>query len=174
MKNTKSKPNQIVITPEKLSNILNNASTKHSKIQHYPEETKLLALALRASGKTYDCIAQTLGVSIDRAHTWVNDPRLESIATLELTEHVKRTLSNKLYLNASKSLAIADSKAEDASYLQLMTGTGISIDKARLLDGQSTMNVASHYSHIKEISEDEIKLDEKLRKLELEIDELRK
>jgi hypothetical protein len=62
----------------------------------------------------------------------------------ELLDHIKKNMANDLMLGAQKFLTVATSpgKLEKASLLQAVTGMGIAIDKARLLQGESTENLS--------------------------------
>lgn len=67
----------------------------------------------------------------------------ELMGSTGLLKHIKSKLASTLELAASTFIdeATKRDKLDGASTLQLVTATGISIDKARLLNNESTLNV---------------------------------
>jgi len=112
-------------------------------------EIKILALTLYSTGYSMQQIADTCNVSKASVHSWIHNCEnlLDNDSLFEVSDQLKENLSKKLYINANKSFvsAMDDNKIEKSSTLQLVTAGSIMIDKARLLDGQSTENVAHLY-----------------------------
>jgi len=75
--------------------------------------------------------------------------RGERVGSIELASRLKEQLASKFTINASEFLDHANQpdKLDKASTLQLVTAAGISVDKARLLNNESTMNVSVRDVH---------------------------
>ena len=108
----------------------------------HPKELKAIAVALRASGMPYTKIAFVLKVGTGTVHHWVNSPgQLGDGRYQELAEQVKDQLANRSYLLSNTILAnITDEDMKKAPLGSKVMASAILIDKARLLDGESTEN----------------------------------
>lgn len=164
-----------------LSSLKDNIENQKSRARVvHPNEYKALASALRASGMSYRKIGFVLGVSNSTVHDWVNRSTITGVAAdrcKELADNVKSNLANKQYLLSNSILsAISDEDIARASLKDKVISSSIMIDKARLIDGESTENQSLYIRKSVEINskitiEKEAikKLDEEIALLESEI-----
>lgn len=168
-KNTSRKINKI-LPPDKLQELVQIARDHKIKVASYPEELKILAMSLKACGRTYKSIAETFGVGEGTVHGWINDTRLDPIAVSQVSDAVKRNMASKMYVSSNSILsAISDQDVEKASLLQKASSIGILVDKARLIEGHSTENVEMIYTRRNEVNtrESDIKKEIERRKRSL-------
>ena len=136
----------------------------------HPEELKLLAKAMRASGYTYHGIAAKLNVSAGSVHDWVNRVEERRFEDTELTEQIKAQMSGKVYSTANHILSkVSDEDIERATLQQKATSFGIMIDKARLIEGQSTENHSMIVKEFDKASGRGEELDDEALQIEAEI-----
>ncbi|MDA0707489.1 MAG: hypothetical protein O2963_00210 [Proteobacteria bacterium] len=134
------------ITAENILNVVARARKFKAKVAKYPEELKIFAITLRAEGHTFLKVSKILGVSEGTVHAWCNDTKLDDLLLHQLSEQVKSALSKRLIVTAGTVLSrISDIDVEKASLLQKATTVAVLIDKARLLDGETTENVGMIY-----------------------------
>ena len=106
-----------------------------------PLATKIVAKVMTESGFAQREVARELDIALETVQRAIKDPTLDR----EMIEKVKATLPNKLYIVAFK---IADRLQNKPELIEKMNPymcalvMGILIDKARLMDGQSTENIA--------------------------------
>ncbi len=109
-----------------------------------PVELKKHAIALHSLGYSMENVANTVGIAKGTVHKWVHGQDIDRAEIAELCDRLKESLTDRLMVNADRLLIRAqdEDKIEKASTLQLVTAGSILIDKARLLRGESTENVA--------------------------------
>ena len=118
----------------------------------HPEELKAVAIALRSSGMPYEKIAFVLKVGSGSVHAWVNSSSRLGGRYHELAETVKNHLADKQYLLSNTILgSVSDADIERASLKDKILSSSILIDKARLIDGESTENQAVYIKKSVEI-----------------------
>lgn len=164
----------IQIENETVKDILTRSRAYLNQHRKYPDEMKVLALTLRSAGYTIDKISRITGVAPPTIHDWINDPAFDSVALAELSEGVKDRMANRLYINANTafSCAMTDEKLKGASFLQLVTGASIMIDKARLLKGESTENISMMSKKIVEVASQRENVSREIMDSEAEIAKL--
>lgn len=127
-----------------------NMKSKDKHNHRYPLEIKITAVNMYATG-TYSLsqIAAMLGVkSKDTIHRWAHEPvgdgeEMLSLGRKDVAERIRNDLSSRSYMVASKVIgAISEEDIEKASLVQKTTAAATLIDKARLMDDQSTDNIA--------------------------------
>jgi hypothetical protein len=123
------------------------------------EEKVALIQALDQMGVPKQTIADKLHVSRTTVHFLtqrdVNNPNL--------IEQVKKKMSAKWWVLAHNAVeAITPEKLMDANVAQLAVVGGIATEKARLIDGESTMNIAH-------IDKGDGQIEEEIRALETEL-----
>jgi len=144
----------------------------NGKTHNYPDDIKALALALRSQGLPYRTIGHRIKVPHNTISQWCNDTDLlQSFGFGELSDQIKRTLSNKLYFNANNVISrISDEDIDKAGLYHKALSSKIMIDAARLMDGQSTANIsiAARYQEELESGIDEIstQIDELQKQIE--------
>lgn len=115
-------------------------SIKKSGRKKIPLATKIVAKVLTETGMSQVEAAKELGMSVDTIQRAIKDPNLDR----EIIENAKMQLPVKMY---SVAWGIAERLAADPSILAKMNPymnalvLGIMIDKARLMQGQSTENL---------------------------------
>lgn len=147
--------------------------TKHyfNEVSKYPDEIKCLALSLRSSGYKLGQISQIIGAQPNTIHDWLNNPKFDSVRLRELAENLKDQLADRFIIGASTSLstAMTDEKLEKASYYQLVMGSAVMTDKARLLSGESTENYSVMSKKVIDVTTRRSKADQEMDGLEAEI-----
>lgn len=138
------KDTPIQIENETIRDILARSRQYLLRTRKYPDELKVLALTLRTSGYTYEKMTEITGVSEPTLVDWVKNPSFDTIELKNIADGIKERLSSRLLINANQSFnaAMTDEKIAKASYLQLVVGGSTMIDKARLLNNESTENIA--------------------------------
>jgi len=108
---------------------ITNRTVRHTLIEIYLEQ-----------GYSLNKISKLLKCS---KHTIIEVKRGKKIGSKLLATRLKEQLADKFTVHASMFLDYANQqdKLDKASTLQLVTAAGISVDKARLLNNESTMNV---------------------------------
>lgn len=132
-----------VVTPTELA-VLNPKAKYNIRQVRYSEETKALVIALHSSGYSYREIEKAVGVGRTQIGTWINQLNDESIQRYDnVAGRIKEVLAAKCATTANRALAgITDEKLEEESAYRLSLIAGISIDKMRLMSGESTENHA--------------------------------
>ena len=93
------------------------------------------------STKTTRQVAKEYGVSNATVTALEHDERLK--AKLAHADHIKKALSADLYITAQRSLdAITDERLQKVNAYQNAIITATCLDKARLIEGSSTLNVS--------------------------------
>lgn len=140
-------------------------------------EIKALALTLVGMGYRYRDVGEKLGVTSSTVSDWVNDMRTpdEQEQLRSLSSNIKKTMSDKFYVGASKLFAVAmeDKKLDKASTLQLTTAASQLIDKARLLDGDSTENIGMVIKRYESAKTKGQQIDEELDRLNAQLSQFR-
>jgi hypothetical protein len=103
---------------------------------------KLVIRAERKAGKSYGEISKEYNVGKATAKRICDNVKLAKHN--DMVERVKKNMANKLYLTADSSIDQVNKMLPDASAAQAAVITGIMIEKARLIDGQSTANQSVH------------------------------
>jgi len=138
-------------------------------------DLKLIAIALRACGKTYAEIADTLGASQTTVQSWINALDNGEYGFKELTDTVKKQMASKCYNLANSVLSnVSDEDIARASLLQKGTFAAVMIDKARLIENQSTDNVAVIARHVAGMGHELEKTNDAAERLEREIEAIQK
>lgn len=137
----------------------------------YPDELKIFAKTLWLKGYKRDTIAEILRVGRTSIHTWINDPHVDALMNKELADAIKSNLVSDLYIKAHKLFSVGseDERMDKSSTLQLYSSAGIAIDKARMLAGESTQNVAHVHQRRDQFTDQVSEKDDELLKLEAEI-----
>ena len=100
----------------------------------------------------YEKIAFVLKVGSGSVHAWVNSSSRLGGRYHELAETVKNHLADKQYLLSNTILgSVSDADIERASLKDKVLSSSILIDKARLIDGESTENQAVYIKKSVEI-----------------------
>jgi hypothetical protein len=155
-----------------------NNTTKHAN--RYSNELKACAVALRATGLSYEKIAELLHIQGGKntIRYWCNmsdHNKMLGGRYSDLVSQVKKNLSSKAYLLSNTILgAISDKDIETASLASKVTSSAILIDKGRLLDGDSTEN---HLHFIKKQVEIKASIDkdqEEIKIMDKEIESIKK
>ena len=125
-----------------LNQVQEKFNDPHKKYgNRHPEELKAVAVALRSSGMPYEKIAFVLKVGSGSVRAWVNSSSRLGGRYHELAETVKSHLADKQYLLSNTILgSVSDADIERASLKDKVLSSSILIDKARLIEGQSTEN----------------------------------
>src|SRR5215471_87805 len=84
----------------------------------------------------------TVHAILNRVHGW--DKIAEGAVFKRHRQELNKALEQANRTLPKKSLEMAESKMDKASYSQLVFGAAIMTDKARLLAGESTSNVSIH------------------------------
>lgn len=106
---------------------------------------KLVVKAMLESGLSYRQIAASENISLDTVHSIAYDPEIVEL-TPGLLDKTKRMLAGRAYLLADRSISKAgeEDRLDKMNAYQLTIMSSVMIDKARLMDGQSTENLALH------------------------------
>ena len=107
-------------------------------LKRIPLATQLAVKALLDSGKTIKEVCKDSGLSTMTVWTIKHHKGLDP----DRVDAIKKGLSGKFYSVADRSIdGITDEKIQKASVSQLIMTAGISVDKARLIEGQATARV---------------------------------
>lgn len=148
--------------------------SKAQKVRRYPDEVKMFAITLQASGYSYRAIGELLGVGNVTVHNWVNDAKNDQLLLSDVSEQVKSRMSNKLYITSNNILSrISDKDVEDASLVQKTTAIGTLIDKARLIDGETTDNISMVYQRKDKVKSQQTVIDAEFTETEGQLAELK-
>ena len=114
----------------------------HTSRKRLTEGEKLMIHSERKQlTKTTRQIAKEYGVSNATVTTLEHDERLK--AKLEQSDHIKKALSANLYISAQNSLdCITPVRLKKVNAYQNAIITATLIDKARLIEGSSTLNMS--------------------------------
>jgi predicted DNA-binding protein YlxM (UPF0122 family) len=105
-----------------------------AKIDHFQ------ALKQKMSGMSYQEIAKAQGVTKQSVHHAIS-PLLKQLPNAEEIAELKDRMGDLFVHNAARTLAhITDEKLANSSAKDLTLSAAISIDKHRLISGQSTSN----------------------------------
>jgi len=129
--------------------------------KRYTHTQKLAVKALLESGKTPTEIQREEKIDRSTVYNVMRDQRINLLAKQQV-DAIKNALVGLTYANAYRAQgAITEEKLENSSFLQLMTGSAIGIEKGRLMENLSTDNV-SFRGISQNIEEDRAKLMSKL------------
>ena len=161
----------IQIEDETVRDILTRSKEFYNKKRKYPDELKILAITLRSAGYNLKQIAGIIGASHNRIGEWCHSPHLDNHDLSRLADGIKERMSSHLLINSqtSFSAAMKDEKLEKASYLQLVTGGSIMIDKHRLLNEQSSSIVEHIYIKKDELGDKRTELNGEIIDIEADI-----
>lgn len=151
--------------------IINNFPDQKKKKNKFPEELKIFAKTLVLKGYQYSQVADILGVGRTTVIDWMNDPYIDQLCNNDLAESVKTRMASDLIIKSQIAFnaAMTPEKIEKSSTLQLASAGGIMFDKARLLKGESTQNIATANTRINEFHSDIDEKESDILKLEAEI-----
>jgi len=137
----------------------------------YTTETKLMALAMWSSGMTVKSISRMLGANYVTVLRWMNDSELlKEAQARNVIEKVKSVLSDKHYMLANTILSrVSDDDIDGAGLKEKVLSSSILIDKARLIEGKSTDNIAVLYENIQAMRKQGSELDDEVKKLRDEL-----
>ena len=132
-----------------LDNLKPTGNRKHSP------EIKRLAKALYSVGYSTSTISNHLGLSNGMVHTWVNGFSGDDVEVSEIAEKIKRNMSDRLMMMANIVLAksMDEDKLKKASTLQLVTSSGILLEKHRLFAGESTANISLNVRKVDDLND---------------------
>ena len=107
----------------------------------YPQTLRMVAATMLESGKSGLQVSKELGMGITAVYSVKDDPELQSLSNTEVS-YIKDGINKLVRKRGYQALkAMDEEKLRQSSALQLMTVAAISIDKSRLLDGESTQNI---------------------------------
>lgn len=110
------------------------------------DEIKVFVHSLRLTGYRYAEIAGLFGLTETAVKSILNDPTFSSPRLQELYVKTEATMRDRLMSMGNTIMAsISEEDLEKATLLQKTTAISQIIDKARLLGGKSTSNVALAY-----------------------------
>jgi len=140
---------------------------------NYSDEEKKCVLALSSLSYSMGDISKMTGVPKSTIHSWVNGQGgVDSIDYMDVSERLKANLQSRLTASASKFLSLAHEKAPEASFKDLMVGTGIALEKEALLGGSATHRVEHVTKKIDVINVSKNDLMDKRRYLEAKLTDL--
>ena len=140
----------------------------------YSDEEKKIVLALSSLSYSQRDISRITKVPQSTIHAWVNGQGgVDSIDYQVVADHLKANLQSRLTASASKFLSLAQEKAPEASFKDLMVGTGIALEKEALLGGNATHRVEHISKKIDVINVSKNDLTDKRRYLEAELTDLK-
>ena len=146
-----------------------------SFVNEYPEELKLSVVTFYVSGYSMEELEKIFGVSTTIIGHWINDPEMLDFAKADVVGNLKKNLARKCYMLANRFLSRIDDSKIDKEGLK---GTVISactlVDKARLIEGASTENIAIMHRKIEDVAKMEDDVDAKIEKYATEIASLKK
>jgi hypothetical protein len=151
--------------------VLENVPPRKTSKSRFPDELKVFAKTLVLQGYNYQQVADICQVGRTTVHGWLNDPNIDQLANNELADKVKERMASDLLIKSQIAFnkAMDPDKMEKSSTLQLASAGGIMFDKARLLKGESTQNVAMAHGRIEEYKDDIGEKESEVMKLEAEI-----
>jgi predicted DNA-binding protein YlxM (UPF0122 family) len=121
---------------------LNPTYKKKHKSERLSPTRKLAIKSLVQSDMSISEIGRQENVSMQTIYNVLNDPKLELLGTKQI-EKLKSHIISKAYSNSYHAQsAVNDDKLEKSSFMQLMIGSKIAIEQARLLEEKSTSNIA--------------------------------
>lgn len=103
---------------------------------------KAMILAEKGLGKTTREVGEEYGVSHATVIGIWRNPKLNALRSK--VDHVKKDMAAKMYLTADLSIEQVADKIQDASARDAAIIAGVMIDKARLIEGESTSNQSVH------------------------------
>lgn len=139
--------------------------SKHGK--RYSLASKLGVAAMAQAGFSRHEIAASSDMAPSTVYSVTTDKRFKILQSSEV-EAIKRSLLGLTYQTGLRAeMAISDEKLAASSALQLKTISAISIDKGRLMSGESTSNL-SHGGFIGSLDIDRQKLMDRLSALDVD------
>ena len=121
--------------------ITNQLKAKGAKKRRLSHNQKLAIKSQVNLGISVPTIAKQERISTSTVYNVVKNKRLEILKNDEL-DHLKSAMISKTYSNAlTAQHYINDDKLEKATFVQLMVGSKIGIEMARLMEERSTANV---------------------------------
>lgn len=185
MKKSKSKGRSPLegeyLTPELKEKALQNLENPRYNAAYgtkYPFDVKVQCIALRTAGLSYQKIEDLTNVPLATVHAWCTyealDPDIVE-ASNEVAGKLKESLRDRLMLNAEAFFArsMDDEKVDRASTWDLVRSGAVMIDKARLISGESTSNVAMAYKSLDRSQDKRKQVSQEIAKIESEIARLK-
>ena len=168
---TKYKGEQYEAIKKAQTFVLENIPAQKKQGDKFPDELKVFAKTLVIQGYTYQQAADICRVGRTTVHEWMNDPYIDQISNTELSDTIKTRMASDLIIKSQIAFnaAMTPEKIEKSSTLQLASAGGIMFDKARLLKGESTQNIATANTRINEFHSDIDEKESDILKLEAEI-----
>ena len=139
----------------------------------YTDEQKKVILALSSMSYSQRDISRITDTPLSTVHSFLNGQGVDSIDYTDVAERLKANLQSRLTASASKFLSLAQEKAPEASFKDLMVGTGIALEKEALLGGNATHRVEHISKKIDVINVSKNDLTDKRRYLEAELTDLK-
>jgi|TARA_R100000093_G_scaffold67268_1_gene38611 hypothetical protein len=151
--------------------VLENLPARTKSSSGFPDEVKVFAKTLVIQGYTYQQVADICQVGRTTVNSWMNDPNIDLLGNTDLADKIKDRMASDLLIKSQMAFnqAMRPDKVEKASTLQLASTGGIMFDKARLLKGESTQNVAMAHGRINEYKGDIGEKEDDVMKLEAEL-----
>jgi len=103
---------------------------------------KAMILAEKGNGKSSRQVGREYGVSDNTVTAIWRNPKLNALRPK--VEQIKKAMSAKMYLAADMSIEQVADKIQSASARDASIIAGVMIDKARLIEGESTSNQSVH------------------------------
>ena len=146
-------------------NIIPTRKDKSAHGKRYTLTQKLAVKALLDTGMSPTQIQRQEKMDKSTVYNVMKDQRIDLLAKSQV-DSIKNSLIGLTYANAYRAQsAITDEKLESSSFLQLMTGSAIGIEKGRLMENLSTDNV-SFRGISQSIDEDRQKIMSRFKDLE--------
>ena len=115
---------------------------KKSKSERLSPTRKLAIKSMVESNMSLTEIKNSENVAYQTIYNVINDPKLEILGNKQL-DRLKSHIITKAYSNSYYAQSsVTKDKLENASFMQLMIGSKIAIEQARLLEEKSTSNIA--------------------------------
>lgn len=135
-----------VLSDNDISLLFRKVKQTLAKEKNVPDEIKVFIHSLRLTGYRYSEIATLFNITETAVKSILNDPTFTSSRLQELYTKTEATMRDRLMAMGNTIMAsISEEDLEKASLLQKTTAVSQIIDKARLLGGKSTSNIAHAY-----------------------------
>lgn len=141
----------------------------HQKNHHHSNETKARALILKSQGFSYARIAEMLNINSSvSVHYWCNGKDIDKDLFLSVSEEIRESIP-KMLMNVGNevvNLSMEPERIAEASSKDLAVMASIYFEKAQLLGGGATENIAIHYTKGARQKSQVSEMDSKLARLE--------
>ena len=143
----------------------------------FTDDQRIMVITYRSIGLSYRKIAERMkdnGVTISPQYCQelcTNPTVINSLQHSDVADKFKGLMRSKFLLDSSFLIekALEEDKVDKSSTLQLITAGSILFDKARLLSGESTDNIAIRYSKVTEASQEVDRISKEIQTIEQEI-----